>query len=74
MKPSIALLAALLLAACACTRGEHAAPPVAMAAEPIDPGPAAGPPIPPSPAPAVAEPAPPPTPEEVAAFHAPVPK
>lgn len=70
MKPSIALLAALLLAACACTRGEHGAPPVAMAAESIDPGPA----IPPVPAPSVAEPEPPPTPEEVAAFHAPVPK
>ncbi len=74
MKPSIALLAALFLAPCACTRGEHAAPPTAMAAVPIDPGPSVAPATPPAPAPAVAEPAPQPTPEEVAAFHARVPK
>ncbi len=72
MKTPIAILAAVLLAPCACTR--HQPPPQpAVQAEPIDPGPAAEARPAPTPAP-VAEPDPQPTPEEVAAFHAPVPK
>ncbi len=71
MKPSIAVLAALLLAPCACTRHPQVAP-EPIAAAPMDPGPALQPA--PEPAPQVAEPDPQPTSEEIAAFHAPVPK
>ncbi len=71
MKTSLAVLAAVLLAPCACTRGGHTSQ-ATVQAEPIDPGPAAEPQ--PSPAPAIAQPEPQPTPEEIAAFHAPVPK
>jgi hypothetical protein len=73
MKTSIAILAALLFAPCACSRHEKA-PPLAVAlAAPIEPAPSAAPPSP-APAQAVAEPEPQPTPAEVAVFHAPVPK
>lgn len=72
MKPSIAVLAALLLAPCACTRHEQSPPQATVVAEPIDPGPAVQPAPAPAPAPSVAEPEQKPTPEEVAAFHAPV--
>ncbi len=73
MKPSIAILAALLVAPCACTRHEPA-PPQTTFVEPIDPGPLAAPGPEATPSPKVAEPEPQPTSEEVAAFHAPVPK
>ncbi len=72
MKPPIPVLAAVLLAS-ACARHE---PPVATAyAAPLA-APAAAPPaaVLPAPAPPAAEDEPQPTPEEVAAFHAPVPK
>jgi hypothetical protein len=74
MRTATALLAALLLAPCACARHGATPPlPTASAQEPApavaaaDPAPALGQ------APA-AEPEPKPTPEEVAAFHARVPK
>lgn len=75
MKTSIAVLAALLLAPCACTRHEQA-PAQPIAYQPIDPGPAVEPtpPAEPAAAPAVAEPEPQPSAEELAAFRAPVSK
>ncbi|HTO98124.1 MAG TPA: hypothetical protein VMK66_13835 [Myxococcales bacterium] len=73
MKPSIALLAVLLVSPCACARHDRA-PPQTTFVEPIDPGPLAGPGPGTISGPKAAEPEPPPTPAEVAAFHAPVPK
>jgi len=72
MKTSIALLAALVLVPCACTRPPQPSPVSTVVAEPIDPRPAIQPEA--QPAPAVARPDPPPTAEEIAAFHAEVPK
>jgi hypothetical protein len=72
MRPVIAVLAALLLAPCACARHQQAAPAGPLVAGPIDPGPAAQPAPQPVPAAAAADPEP--TTEELAAFHAQVPK
>jgi pilus assembly protein CpaC len=74
MRSPIAVLAVLLLVACACTRQEQVSPQPTVQAGPIDPGPAAQPKPQAAQAPSVAQPEPPPTPEEVAAFHAPAPK
>lgn len=70
MKTFQTLLAALLLAPCACSRS--VASPKAQSEAARDSGPQE-PQAEAAPKP-VAEPEPPPTPEEVAAFHAPVPK
>ncbi len=76
MRSSIAVLAALLLAPCACTRHQQAAAADPVLAGPVDPGPAVqpAPQPPPQPPAAAAEPDPQPTTEEIAAFHARVPK
>jgi hypothetical protein len=67
------LLSALLLAPCACSRRDPA-PPVAVAyAQEVAP-PVPTPTASARPVVASTEPEPAPTPEEVAAFHAPVPK
>jgi hypothetical protein len=74
MKPFIAVVAALLLAPCACARHQSQPQPTAFA-DPIDPGPAIEPPqAKPARVQVAAEPDPQPTPEEIAAFQAPVPK
>ena len=67
MKTFPALLAALLLAPCACSRSVASPSEAARDPGPETPRAAAAPKT-------VAEPEPPPTQEEVAAFHAPVPK
>jgi hypothetical protein len=72
MKTSIAVLAAFLLAPCACARHQQATPAATVLAEPVDPGPAVQPA--PQPALPVAEPDPQPTADEIAVFHAEVPK
>jgi len=74
MRPLSLLFAALLLAPTACSRKAAAPPlPVATAQEPALPLAVAAPEAA-APSPAPAEPDPKPTPEEVAAFHAKVPK
>jgi hypothetical protein len=71
MRTTPALLAAaLLLAPCACSRSEKA-PPIATAYA-QDPVQTKAPPV--AEKPAAPEPEPPPTPQEVAAFQAKVPK
>jgi hypothetical protein len=74
MKPALAVLAALLVAPCACTRHPHATSLPTAEAEQIDLRPAVAPATAAHPAPSAAESQPPPTAEEIAAFHAPVPK